>query len=553
MRKNRLYLFLLLVFSLLSLADLFRPGLPVTHDGQDHVARIANFYQSLSEGNLIPRWAANLNWGYGHPILMFLYPLASYLASLFHFLGFSLVDSTKTVFGLSFVFSGVFMYLWIKEIWGKEAGFVAGLIYMFAPYRFVDLYVRGALGECLAFVWPPIICYFAYKLSRQQKWSYLIAGSFSLAALILSHNALSLMFLPIIFGYMGYLVLTSKGNYVLRITYCVLLVLFGFALSAFFWLPAFFEGKYTLRDIVTKNQIVGFEPIERLIWSSWNYGGTGQFNVQVGIIQWLVILFTPFLIWQLRRRKEKIWQFLLFLLVIFWLAIFLISPQSRFLYLKINLLQKFQFAWRWLSLTIFPPAIFAGLVIYLLPRKLKFLCSMLFVLCSLLLNKNYWRAKDFLQKPDSFYTQPYPSPTDTGESAPIWSVRFMEKFPEAHLEVIKGKAMVEEIGRKTNRHEYRIIAEQSTRLVENTLYFPGWQVLVSTKGGPASGGDGQPVEIQFQDPDYRGLMTFNVSKGEHQIVIQFGETKLRQFANLVSLGFLIALVLGAIVITLFKK
>src|SRR3989337_3040768 len=122
------FIFLFLI-SLIPLLPLLHPGLPLTHDGQDHVARIASFYQSLAEGNLVPRWAGNLNWGYGTPILMFVYPLPSYVASFFHFLGFSLIDSTKIVFGLGFVLSGFFMYLWIKEIWGKEAGFAAGILY----------------------------------------------------------------------------------------------------------------------------------------------------------------------------------------------------------------------------------------------------------------------------------------------------------------------------------------------------------------------------------------------------------------------------------------
>src|SRR3990167_6148720 len=98
--KKNLFPLLILFVSLFALVDLFKPGLPLTHDGQDHVARIANFYQNLAEGNIIPRWAGNLNWGYGHPILQFLYPLPSYIASFFHFIGFGLVNSVKIVFGL---------------------------------------------------------------------------------------------------------------------------------------------------------------------------------------------------------------------------------------------------------------------------------------------------------------------------------------------------------------------------------------------------------------------------------------------------------------------
>ncbi len=80
---NIKYVIVLLALSIFPLLDLLHPGIPRGHDTPDHVARIANFYQSLAEGNLIPRWAGNLNWGYGHPILMFLYPLPSYIASVF--------------------------------------------------------------------------------------------------------------------------------------------------------------------------------------------------------------------------------------------------------------------------------------------------------------------------------------------------------------------------------------------------------------------------------------------------------------------------------------
>ena len=162
MMKYKINLFLvgLIILSFIPLSDLFQYGLPLTHDGQDHVARIANFYQNLTEGNIIPRWAGNLNWGYGHPILMFLYPFPSYIASLFHFLGFSLVDSIKIVFDIGFIVSGLAMYVWLKEFLGIRSAFVGATLYMFAPYRFVDLYVRGAIGEHLAFVFLPLIFYF---------------------------------------------------------------------------------------------------------------------------------------------------------------------------------------------------------------------------------------------------------------------------------------------------------------------------------------------------------------------------------------------------------
>ena len=528
--------FLLILISLLPLGDLFHHGLFISHDGQDHVARIANFYQSLVEGNLVPRWAANLNWGYGHPILMFLYPLPSYFASFFHFLGFSFVDSTKIVFALGFILSGIFAYLWVKEFWGREAGFLAGIFYLFASYRFVDLYVRGAIGENFAFVWPPLICLFALKLSRKFRWHYLVGGSLSLAALILSHNALSLMFLPLIFGYMAYLVYQSNQKFLYTL-YFILYTLYGFLLSAFFWFPAFFEGKYTLRSILLTGEFFRFRSLSEFFWSPWSYGGETQLSVQLGILQWLMVGLTPFLIYRFWKKKDKSWMLIGGLLAIFIVSLFLLTEYSLPVWRTVRIIQNFQFTWRFLSLAIFPPAVFAGALIYLLPKKFKLFAVSCLLLAVLFLNKTYWHAKDFSYKDESFYTGAYAGTTDTGESSPRWSVRFMEKFPKAPMEVIEGKAEVKEISRLTTEHIYQIDVKSPSRLVENTLYFPGWQVLV----------DGQPVLVEFQDPAHRGLMTFYIPEGEHRVVVRFGETKLRLFANVVSLVGMIGLVFGSII------
>ena len=80
--------FWLILVSILPLVPMVHEGIPLTHDGRIHIARIANFYASLTEGNVVPRWASNLNWGYGSPIVEFVYPLTSYFASQFHGVGF---------------------------------------------------------------------------------------------------------------------------------------------------------------------------------------------------------------------------------------------------------------------------------------------------------------------------------------------------------------------------------------------------------------------------------------------------------------------------------
>jgi len=521
--KNFFIPFFIVLLSIIPLLDLFHSGLPQTHDGQDHVARIANFYRNLSEGNIIPRWAGNLNWGYGHPILMFLYPLPSYAASLFHFLGFSLIDSTKIVFGFAFLISGLTMYLWTKNLFGSHAGMVAGILYMFAPYRFVDLYVRGAIGEHVAFIFPPLICYFLYKLSKKYSHFFIVGGGLSLTGLLLSHNAISLMFLPIILLYGMYLFYSSKNlkSYILSL---ISLLLLGLGLSAFFWVPAFFEGKYTLRDIVTEGEYASrFVSLEQFLYGPWSFGGTGQFSVQLGIVHWMIIVGSVVLLFFKKTVKEHK-KFIVGLLLVTIIALFLMISQSSFLWQNISLLQKFQFPWRLLSVVVFSTSVLGALVVLMIPENLKKYAVGIFIFMILFFSKDYMHVKGYLYKNDSFFSGIYNGTTDTGESSPIWSVRFMEKEPKEHIEVINGEASIKEISRKSTIHVYEINVSQKSRIVENTVYFPGWDVLI----------DGKKTDIEFQDPAHRGLITFFAGKGKHTVYVRFGETKLRLFSNAIS-------------------
>jgi len=526
-QRSLVILFAFLLISFIPLFDLLNPGLPITHDGQDHVVRVANFYQNLTEGNIIPRWAPNVNYGYGHPVLSFFYPLPYYLASFLHFLGFNLIDSTKLIFALSYIASGITMYFFVKELIGKKEGFIAALVYIFASYRFVDLYVRGAYGEHVAFVFPPLILYFLLKLSKQYSYWYLVCGSLSVAFLILSHNAISLMFLPIIFLYGLYLIYSSKNrkSYILNL---ISLVFLGFGMSAFFWIPAFFEAKYTLRDIVATSEYKRhFVTLSQLLYGSWSYGGSGSFTSQIGFVNILGIIASPFVILNCinQKRKESIIIFIFFLYSL--IAIFLMTSASNSFWTIITLLQKFQFPWRLLSVLVFTSAVLVAFLVNIIHASYKNLAIAILVISLLFFNKDYWHSKGYLQQKDQeFLSVQRTTTNDTGESSPIWSVRFMEQKPNARIEILSGEGTIKEIQRRATRHVYKVDARNRVRVRENTLYFPGWDVRV----------DGKPVNIEFQDPESRGLMTFYVEEGRHNVEVKFGETKLRLFADIISVA-----------------
>ena len=528
---------LLLTILFIPTLPLFHPGLPITHDGKDHVARIANFYLSLSDGNLIPRWAENLNWGYGHPILMFLYPLPSYIASLFHFLGLSFVDSTKAVFGVTYILSGLSMFLWLKSFLRKDGAFWGALLYCFAPYRFVDFYVRGAIGEHVAFLFVPLVCYFLVKLSQRVQSKYVVGTAISFALLILAHNAVSLMALPLILLYGAYLYTSTKQKKVFLIAACISFLL-GFSLAAFFWIPAMLEGKYTLRAIVLKDQYLNrFSPLVNFLYSSWNYGESGQFSVQIGIIHWLVLITgTVFLFLKKWKGWMRIFIGLLLFSVIY--SIFLMTHSSLFLWETIPLIQQFQFPWRFLFVSVFLIPIIGAFVAEKFSPKVVIGVTAGCLIFWLGILYPYWQAKGYYSYPDTYYSRVYPGTTDTGESAPIWSIRFMEEYPDSQVDVIGGKASVDPItsSRTSTWHAYHVSAQTDAQLRENTVYFPGWKVFI----------DGKPQQIEYQDPHNRGVMTFYVPQGEHTVHIIFRDTKLRMLASVISVCALVILLILAI-------
>jgi hypothetical protein len=538
-KSSWLYPYILLsLMAAIPLLGLFQKGLPVTHDGQDHVARISNFYQSLSEGNIVPRWAANLNWGFGHPVLMFLYPLPSYIASLFHASGFPLVDSFKITLGVTFILSVLSMYALVTNIWGTKAAMIAALLYGFAPYRFVDLYVRGALGEHTAFIFPPLICLCLLKCAAKGSLWWIGLAIFT-GGLILSHNALAIMFLPMAMLYGIYVYRYEAAKNVIYAFRVLMGFVLGFTVSAFFWIPAYFEGKYTLRDIVTGDPISDrFVPLAKLITPDWNYGGGNDFTKFIGWMQIIGLLSGAFYLWHTRDKRTKYLMYGAY--AVFALSLLLMNRTTEPIWDRITILQKFQFPWRLLSVSVFTASVICGWSYSMLMNrffriqpKLRNLGLGVLILAAVCTTYPMWHASSYELRPDSFYSGIYHGTTDTGESSPIWSVRFMEREPNRPLEVVSGAASVVGSRKSTTIHTYLMEIASSSRVVENTLYFPGWSVSI----------DGNPVPVEFQNPAWRGLMTFEVPAGQHTVDVKFGATKLRKVADGISFASLIIILL----------
>ena len=108
------------------------------------------------------RWVPDMGYGNGYPLFNYYNPFPYYIgAALSIFGGF--VISAKLLFLIPLILGGVFMYLLGKELFNKEAGLVVGILYLFAPYRALDSFVRGAVAESFAIAIVPLVFYFLIK------------------------------------------------------------------------------------------------------------------------------------------------------------------------------------------------------------------------------------------------------------------------------------------------------------------------------------------------------------------------------------------------------
>lgn len=467
---KHIFLITVLLFSLISSHALFHSGLIPTHDGEYHVVRFYEFDKALRDGDFYPRWAADLNNGFGVPLFNFVYPLPNYTASLFHFFSFSFIDSFKLNLIVASILGAVFMYLWAREFWGNLGGLVSSVFYTFSPYHFVDMFIRGSVGEVWALALFPAYLFGITKFIRGKNPKFFVFSAISLALIIFSHNILGLMFFLFSIVYVIFLINKEQSRSVFS---SLIVILLGLGLSSVFWFPALLEKQY-VQGLEIYDYSKNFPEIYQLIFPSWGSGFVGeqnQLSLQIGIAN--LLAFGGSIVLLFRTQKQK--QFILFFIICFISAFFLMTRFSLPIWQNIPLLNFFQFPWRFLSLEILFASFLSGsLINFFKPR----IVSALLITLTVLLGIGYTNVAYYLERNDIYYTT---RPNFIlGTNSPgnyfntIWFRNINKRIEKTSLknnEVIK---------KEIKSSDYQITAKvtSSKEITVNTSYFPGWTVYI---------------------------------------------------------------------------
>jgi uncharacterized membrane protein len=514
----------LIAILLLFLIPLLHTGIFLSHDGITQIVRIASYSSSILNGVFPVRWAPELNYGYGTPLLIFIYPLPYYLGVFVHVLGFNFQNTYKILLASSFLLSFHFFYLWISQNYSKKVAVVSAFIYVLMPHHFLDLYVRGALGDVIGFALIPL-CFYSIEKIFKKSQLFILIGGIAYGLLILSHNGLSLIFTPI---FLAYIFLRAWDKRI--ILYKSLLIFpVGLLISLFFWAPALLENSYMsnipLFEYMYKNN---FSSIIALFYSPWGFGvdvsQSGGLSPQIGIINLLLLLFSVLIFKKLKNVERKmvfLWS------LVFFVSIFLSISQSTFFYENIGLLRKFQFPWRFLILAGFACASVSPVIVSKL--KIKQLIILLIVL--LIYSTQFVSVKGYINYPDSYYSSFNSLGFDHGEGITKWTSADISTPSKSRFELIGGKAVISDETKNPLEQKLKIDAKSQIQLLDNTIYFPGWRVMI----------DDKKTLIEFQDMNHRGLITFYAPQGVHNVSVSFKESPVRLIADWVSLFFSISI------------
>ncbi len=556
-------LLLLLALSLFAWAPLLSPGYFFNaHDAHHSVFWLVEFDQAIRDGAWWPRWAPDHAMGYGYPLWTFYSPLSYYVAEVFHLLGAGFTVAIKATYALAFIASGVTMYALTKRWWGQGAGLVAGLVYIYAPYHLVDIYVRSAFAEFVAFVWFPWVLLAFWDLVKWGGARRLALAGLAYGLLILTHSVTGLIFSPFLGFYLIFLLmrgspltlipsaLRGKGrgegrtyfplsHLVQNAIRSLLAIGLGLGISTIFWLPLLLERNYIVQEQWVHGHYLytlQFVYPHQFLSPLWGFGfavagPNDGMSLQLGA---LPVILSLFAVIRALRGDVAHRDLIGFLAVSTLLILFLMTPAAIPLWQLVPIGGLVQFPWRMLALTALTTASLAGAAAAgeEKGRLSSLACALALVVVlasfpytqpqftpitprdeSVLAIVDFERAYPDMVGSTAWAEQPHDSPL---------LAQYESGEPLRKAVILSGQGTVEPLRHGGRSDEVLVRATTDVRLQFLTYWYPGWRATI----------DGQPVPIAREGP--YSLITLDVPAGDHRVAIRFGDTPARALAAAVS-------------------
>ncbi len=209
-------------------------------DGIQHICRIIGTSQSINEGQLFPVIMSKLCNNFGYSWNLFYSPFTAYSPLVFKIFGLSYTMCLKIFMIVVSIATGYSMYFFMKKILKNKIddskleliSILASVLYILAPYRLNDMYIRLAIAELTSFIFIPIVFNGLYTIvNLKEKSILLILGS---ACMLLTHSMLTIYLVMFCIIYLIVNIKLLNKKTILKLICNIIIILL---ITSFYWVP----------------------------------------------------------------------------------------------------------------------------------------------------------------------------------------------------------------------------------------------------------------------------------------------------------------------------
>lgn len=540
--KNEKYysIIIILIASIFVCIPLMSKNIDMTYDdGIQHIARLMGTYQSIQEGQT--SIMSNFCNGFGYSWNIFYSPITALAPLIFKLLGVSFTACIKLFMFVVIFLSGYFMYVFTKKVTNNNnVSIVAAILYILAPYRLTDMYIRNALAELASFMFLPMIFLGLYNIFNEESNKkinlWLIIGS---AGLTLTHTIITMYtaILALIYILINLKELKKKSIQK-KLIVCTVLVLI---ITAFFWMPllehklaaeyeVFKDGRMERTEVLVAYKLDFY----RLFFTKSN----DYMIYDIGLVVLIGLVLTPFAVKKVKETKYyKLYLFMLISGVICAVMTLKIFP---FEYLP-KTLKMIQFSFRLLEFTSFFFAFIAAINIGIVSKKFELKEVFIVLAVTMLLTCPYTSYVRTLQNFDESILWPsVPVTEQTGRvHAGCASFEYLpckafenRKYIENRSNqavVLSGTAQIENEQKNGSQMSFDInYVLEETQIELPYIYYLGYNVILTVDEKT------QKLKTFETDNGFVGVQVPILENGK--IDVKYTGTAIMNFSKLISIA-----------------
>lgn len=539
--KIKNYSYIVIIAIIISIPLLNKEFNIYIDDGIQHICRLMGTYQSITEEQTFPVIMSNFCNGFGYSWNLFYSPITAYVPLLLHFITNSFILDAKVFMVFVTILSGITMYQFLYKVTkNKYIGLLASAIYMLAPYRLTDMYIRMALAELTSFIFLPMIfqglyCIFNNEEENTKKPEViLILGA---VGLLLSHMVIAMYTAIIAMIYVLIHIKKLKDKIIFKkLAISFILIL---CITSFFWLPMLEQKMNTNYEVFKEGRM---ERTDALIYYKLDlidliYTKQGNMTFEIGLFTLIGLILTPFVIQKIDKKYKGLYIFSLVAG-----AISIIMTLKWFPFEKLpGILKMLQFSFRMLEFSSFLLSIVVAINYVKIIDNFKMKDMLVLTTILLLLTIPLLRLVSYKENIDESNLWPAVAVTQkTGRvHAGCASFEYLPSKAFENLDYIKtrenrvyvthGEAKIENEQKNGTNMTFEITnAQAGTTLELPYIYYSGYTVALETNNTKA--------KLNTYESE-KGFVEVKIGEniGNGKITIQYTGTNIMKISMVISI------------------